>query len=240
MCAGQMDKIQSKWFDSEYHDGECADEKKKVPTSGKKLLSFRSNQLLCFYDCQKERWQPRWEEEENLRRLKLPYIRGCEYDSKSNRCYSHTSETLTNGNNKPNSKCMLFLTLAQEPGKCIYYDWMNSLVPFASKYKRKYPDIYEPEECLKKCIRQYHYSLKHSHKPIEEFLDNVIGCEFRKTDSGDSTCSSLAYKFEGGSRLPDPEGSLNVCWKIQEHLPEKTIHSYPFGPASPAKEPKDP
>ena len=136
-----MDKVQFKWFDSEYHDGECADEKGKIPTTGKKLLSYRTNQLLCFYDCQKERWQPRWENEENLRSLKLPYIRGCEFDSTSNKCYSHTSETLTKGNNKPNFKCMLFLTLAQEPGKCIYYNWINSRVTFASKHKKEYPCV---------------------------------------------------------------------------------------------------
>ena len=230
MCTGQMDKVQFKWFDSEYHDGECANEKGKVPTSGKKLISFRSNQLLCFHDCQKERWQPRWEKEENLRSLKLPYLRGCEYDSKNKTCFSHTSETLTKGNNKPNSKCMLFLTLAQEPGKCIYYNWINSRVPFASKYKKEYPDIYEPEECLKKCLRQYHSYLKLKpnlvqQRPVENDLEDVVGCEFRRTKAGDPTCAAITSKFEGGSRQPDPEGSLNVCWKIQEKLPEKTIHS---------------
>ena len=236
MCAGQMDKIQSKWFDSEYHDGECADEKKKVPTSGKKLLSFRSNQLLCFYDCQKERWQPRWEEEENLRRLKLPYIRGCEYDSKSNRCYSHTSETLTKGNNKPNYKCMLFLTLTQEPGKCVPYGWVLHQIAFPNSRRKEYPDVYEPVKCLKTCLDEYYHSPLWGGYTDDKWKD-IIGCEFSRTDAGDTTCAAITWKLEGGSRLPDPKDSLNVCWKIQEHLPppEKTIHSYPFGSAAPVK-----
>ena len=225
MCvSGQMDKVQSKWFDSEYHDGECVDVKSVLPTSeSKKVISFRSNQLLCFYDCQKERSQPRSEKkEENLRSSKR-YLRGCEYDSTNNRCYSHTSETLTKGNNKPNSKCMIFLTLAQEPGECIYYNWILSRIAFSkSKWKKEYPDIYEPVECLKKCLRQYY-----SHERVKEnFEIGIVGCEFRTTKAGKSTCARITHKFEGGSRLPDPEGSLNICWKIQDHLAEETIQSY--------------
>ena len=52
---------------------------------------------------------------------------------------------------------MIFLTLAQEPGECIYYNWTNSGVAFSKgKYKKEYPDIYEPEECLKTCLLQYY------------------------------------------------------------------------------------
>ena len=203
MCAGQMDKTQSKWFDSEYHDGECADEKNKVPTSGKKLLSFRSNQLLCFYDCQKER---------------IRYIRGCEYDSKSNRCYIHTSKTLTNGNNKPNSKCMLFLTLAQEQGKCFHYGW-RSQNPSLENYRMEFPDVTEPGDCLKTCLAEYNSNYDIDDIVVEVRNEEIFGCEFSRTNALESTCAGIMNKFQGGSRLPDPRGGLNICWKLQEPLP---------------------
>ena len=39
----------------------------------------------------------------------------------------------------------------------ICYNWINSGVAFSKgKYKKEYPDIYEPEECLKTCLLQYY------------------------------------------------------------------------------------
>ena len=228
-ASGEMKKVPFQWFDSNYHDGECVDEEGEVPTSkskSKKLISYRNNELLCFYDCQRERWQPRWEKKEDNFRDSKPYLRGCEFDSTNKRCYAHTSETLAKGNNKPNSKCMIFLTLAQEPGECIFYNWMTiSTRPNFSpgKYRTEYQDIYDPAECLKKCLSQYY-----AHEPIKQnFETGIHGCEYRRrTEAGESTCARITHKFEGGSRLPDPEGGLNVCWKIQEEQGEKTIRSY--------------
>ena len=212
-----MDKVQFKWYDSEYHDGECADEKGKIPTTGKKLLSYRTNQLLCFYDCQKERLQPRWKKEPNLRVLKLPYIRGCEFDSMNNKCYSHTSKTLTNGNNKPNFKCMLFLTLAQEPGKCVPYGSQPQVSPQENRIE--FPDLTEPRDCLKACLREYNANYEVQDIVVEVRNEEIFGCEFSRKNALESTCAGITNKFEGGSRLPDPKDGLNICWKIQEHLP---------------------
>ena len=212
-----LEAVQSTWYDLVYHDGQCAERSGYVPglkgyNTGKTILKYTSNELLCYYICQEARRRPplrtRSGKGQPWINGDVAWMFGCEYDASTNICYSHAKRgQITKGNGKAESKCVIFETLAEEQGECIFLVHYSNPTPHRvaesiSVDRKRFPEAREPKSCLAKCLEA----------KSEGVL--IYGCEFTKLAGQEGACDGITTPFEGGSLQPSPEGDLQVCWKF--------------------------
>ena len=244
---GELGKVEANWFDADTFEGQCVKRISQgvweVPEGGKNILDYTSNERLCFFLCQEARRQPRRPFRSSP--LLKPWMTGCEFDASRYTCYSHTSVGLQKGDGQSGSKCVIYKTLAEEPGECVHFEWQksgsrkiaNTESSFErKKYRHRYPGVTEPRACLAKCLEELG-----ENKIQSDSFDKIGGCEYQRpavqqfddewTEGPGGRCEAIRVKFEGGSLQPnsvDAGAGLKLCWKLQElsrsrHAPHGAI-----------------
>ena len=199
--AGQLSQVQAEWFDVNYFDGECSTERRREnggdpPRRGKNFLSYATDHRICFIECQ---------------RARNKYMVGCEFNAETKICYSHTSNHIEAGNGLANSKCMIFLTMSEKPGECVYYPGQQSTSTIGDKNRVKFGDLREARKCLDRCLQEQVTRRLEDTDPDND----IAGCEFRFYVGQDhGYCHGIiADVFQGGSGAGKPQ-EIHVCWKI--------------------------
>ena len=148
------------------------------------------------------------------RRREEAELRGCQFDSTTNLCYSHKGP-VKKGNGETFAGCRIFRSLAEELGNCVSDDTPNEIPrelrqTYSLTHSLPFQSRVGEQECLDFCLQE------------KRFV--VLGCEYIRADDGQSaTCEAIVNKpgarhFKGGDGVPSPEDSdgFKVCWKIQE------------------------